>query len=106
MPRQLRNADTAIRSQAEVALGQIAEQLEQPEQALDHYCRVLYDLQPADPFCVEQAGNAAARIYQRQQQWDKAIKVYERVLKAEPSLRPALEKAIRSAQADADKARN
>jgi TolA-binding protein len=102
------NVDVATRSQAEVALGRVAEQLGQPDQALAHYCKVLYELDPDhfDPFWVEQAGKAAARIYEQQRQWDKAIKVYQRVLKAVPSLRPVLEKAIKTAQTDADKARN
>jgi hypothetical protein len=59
-----------------------------------------------DPFWVEQAGKAAAHIDEQRQQWDKAIKVYQRVLKAVPSLRAALEKAIAAAQNEADRARN
>jgi tetratricopeptide (TPR) repeat protein len=102
------NVNVATRSQAEVALGRVAEQQDQPQQALAHYCKVLYELDPDhfDPFWVEQAGKAAARIYEQQQQWDKAIKVYQRVLKAVPSLRAALDKAINAAQSAADKARN
>jgi tetratricopeptide (TPR) repeat protein len=102
------NVDLATRSQAEVALGRISQQEGQPEQALVYYTTVLYKMDPDhfDPFWVEQAGRAAARIYEQQQQWDKAIKVYQRVLKAVPSLRPALEKSIRAAQADVDKAMN
>jgi tetratricopeptide (TPR) repeat protein len=100
--------DVTAWSQAEVALGRVAEQQDQPRQALAHYANVLDDLDPDhfDPFWVEQAGKAAARIYEQQQQWDTAIKVYRRVLRAVPSLRPALEKAIAAAQRDADKARN
>ncbi|MGP8199439.1 MAG: tetratricopeptide repeat protein [Limisphaerales bacterium] len=102
------NVDVTAWSQAEVALGRVAEQQDQPRQALARYANVLDDLDPDhfDPFWVEQAGKAAARIYEQQQQWDTAIKVYQRVLKAVPSLRPALEKAIAAAQRDADKARN
>jgi tetratricopeptide (TPR) repeat protein len=102
------NVDAATRSEAEVALGRVAEQQGQTGQAVAHYCKVLYELDPDhfDPFWVEQAGKAAGRLYERQQQWDKAIKVYQRVKKAVPSLRPALEKAIIAAQSDADKARN
>ena len=102
------NVDITTRSQAEVALGRVAEQQNQPQQALVNYCRVLYELDPDhfDPFWVEQAGKAAARIYEQEQQWDKAIKVYQRVLKAVPSLRAALDKAITAARRDADKARN
>jgi TolA-binding protein len=103
-----RNADVTTRSEAEVALGRVAEQQGQTAQALAHYCKVLYEMDPDhfDPFWVEQAGKAAGRLYERQQQWDKAIKVYQRVLKAVPSLRAPLEKAIITAQSDADKAKN
>jgi TolA-binding protein len=101
------NVDVATRSQAEVALGRMAEKQDQPRQALAHYANV-YEFDPDhfDPFWVEQAGVAAAHLYERQQQWDTAIKVYQRVLKAVPSLRGALEKAITAAQTAADKARN
>lgn len=102
------NVDVTAWSQAEVALGRVAEQQDQPRQALARYANVLDDLDPDhfDPFWVEQAGKAAARIYEQQQQWDTAIRVYRRVLRAVPCLRPALEKAIAAAQRDADKARN
>jgi tetratricopeptide (TPR) repeat protein len=102
------NIDITIRSQAEVGLGRIAERQGQLDDALTHYCNVLYAMDPEhfDPFWVEQAGTAASHIYEQQRQWDKALKVYERVLKAVPSLRPVLEKSIRTAQAEADKARN
>jgi tetratricopeptide (TPR) repeat protein len=102
------NADVTTRSQAEVALGRIAEQQDEPDEALAHYSKVLYDMDPEhfDPFWVEQAGKSAAHIYERQMQWDQAIKVYQRVLKAVPSLRAPLEKAITAAQTEADKAEN
>jgi tetratricopeptide (TPR) repeat protein len=102
------NIDVSTRSQVEVALGQIAERQGQPDVALEHYSNVLYELAPSqfDPFWVEQAGKAAGRIYEQQQQWAKAIKVYQRVQKAVPSLRAQLEKAILDAQAAADKSRN
>jgi tetratricopeptide (TPR) repeat protein len=102
------NVDMATRSQIEVALGRLAEQQGQTDQALAHYCKVLYELDPDhfDPYWVEHAGKAAGDLYKRQQQWDKAIKVYQRVEKAVPSLRPVLEKAIIDAQSAADKARN
>jgi len=98
----------ATYSQAEVALGLIAEREGHIDEALDHYCNVLYgmDSDHFDPYWVEQAGNPAARIYAQRQQWEKAIKVYQRVLKAVPSLRRPLEKAIIEAQTAADKARN
>lgn len=102
------NVDVTTRSQAEVGLGLIAEQEDQPGEALTHYSRVLYEMDPEhfDPYWVEQAGRAASEIYERQQQWDKAVKVYERVLKAVPSLRATLDKAIRTAETAAAKAQN
>ena len=100
-------ADVATRSEAEVALGRIAETQNQPDQALLHYSNVLYtDPEHADPFWVEQAGKAAADIYERREQRDKAILVYQRVLKAVPSLRVSLEKAILADQKEANRARN
>jgi tetratricopeptide (TPR) repeat protein len=100
--------NVGTRSQAEVALGRIAEQEGDTDQALAHYSKVLYEMDPDrfDPFWVEQAGRAAARIYEEHQQWDKAVRVYQRVLKAVPSLRGPLEKAIATAKADSDRARN
>jgi tetratricopeptide (TPR) repeat protein len=102
------NVDVATRSQAEVALGRVAERQGQTDQALAHYCKVLYELDPDhfDPFWVEQAGVAAAQIYERQQQWDKAVKVRQRVLQAVPSLRAALQKTIMADQGEADRAKN
>ncbi len=101
------NVDVAARSQAEVGLGRVAEQLQEPEEALAHYSHVLYgDMEHFDPFWVEQAGKATAHIYEQRQQWDKAIKVYQRVEKAVPSLRAPLDKAISAAQNDEDRARN
>lgn len=102
------DVDMATRSEAEVALGRIAEQKAQTDQALAHYCKVLYDTDPdhSDPYWVEQAGIAAAGIYGRQEQWDRAIRVYRRVERAVPALRASLEKAILDAQTAANKARN
>jgi tetratricopeptide (TPR) repeat protein len=100
--------DVTTRSLAEVALGRIAERLNQTNDALAHYCKVLYELDPAhyDPFWIGQAGAAACRLYESQQQWDKAIKVYQRVLQATPSLRGTLQKAIAADQIQLDRARN
>lgn len=101
------NVDVATRSQAEVALGRVAERQGQTGQALNHYCNVFeYDPARFDPFWVEQAGVSAAQLYERQQQWDQAIKVYIRVQEAVPSLRPLLAKAIATDLGEANRARN
>lgn len=102
------NVDPAAHSEAEVALGRMAERQNKPTEALAHYCKVLYEMDPDrfDPFWIEQAGKAAAHLYESQQQWDKAIKVYQRVLQAVPSLRPALQKAINADLVETDRAKN
>ncbi len=100
--------DVSTRSQAEVALGLIAERQGQPKTALDHYTNVLYggDANSFDPYWIEQAGVAAGRLYQERGQWEEAIKVYQRIAKFVPSLRATLEKAVIGAQRAADKERN
>jgi len=102
------NTDVATRSQAEVGLGQVAERQGKTAEALDDYCKVLYELDPEnfEPFWVEQAGIFAAHLCEEQQQWDKAVNIYKRILEAVPSLRGALEKKIASAQSHADEAKN
>jgi tetratricopeptide (TPR) repeat protein len=102
------NTDIATRSQAEVGLGLIAERQGHNAEALDDYCKVLYDLDPEnfDPFWVEQAGVYAAHLCEEQHQWEKAVNVYKRILEAVPSLRAALDKKIASAQSHAEEARN
>ncbi len=96
------------RSQAEVALGLVAEKEQLPREALAHYLRVLYAYDPKhfDPYWVETAGEYAARVCEGQQQWDQAVNAYRRVLEAVPSLAPVLEKRIAAAQNHAEAARN
>jgi tetratricopeptide (TPR) repeat protein len=98
----------SARSQAEVGLGLIAEREGLPDQALAHYSHVLYGYDPNhfDAYWVESAGEGIARICETRHQWDQAVNTYRRVLEAVPSLRPALEKRIESAQSQADAARN
>jgi tetratricopeptide (TPR) repeat protein len=102
------NVGVSARSQAEVGLGVIAEKQHQPGQALAHYCKVVYGYDPDnfDPYWIERAGENAARIYEDQQQWDKAARVYSRVLEAVPALRPVLDRKIHADQAQAEAARN
>jgi tetratricopeptide (TPR) repeat protein len=97
----------AARAQAEVGLGIIAEREHKPEQALEHYARVLYtDPDHFDPYWVETAGEYMAQVCEAEQQWDQAVKAYYRVLEAIPSLAPVLEKRIAAARGHADVERN
>ena len=102
------NVGVAARSQAEVALGLVAEREHLPAQALQHYIRVLYFYDPNnfDPYWVETAGEYAARVCEGQQRWDQAVNAYRRVLEAVPSLAPVLGKRIAAAQSRAEAQRN
>jgi len=94
-------ADVATRNQLEAGLGLVAERLNQPDQALEYYSRVLF-ADDSDPFWVEQAGEKAARICEDRGQWGQTVRIYTRVLQAVPSLRPTLANRIAAAQTRAD----
>jgi TolA-binding protein len=102
-------ADIAARSQAEVALGQIMEQLARTldpalrTNAFNHYYNVvsgknLRDDEKIDPYWYYAAGAGAVRIAEEQQQWEIAVRIYERLSEVLPPLRPALEKKIDKAR--------
>jgi TolA-binding protein len=101
-------AGPAVRSQAEVGLGVIAEKVHLPEKALEHYFNVLFEADPArvDPYWVERAGESAARLCEAEQKWDQAIRIYRRVLQTDPALGPVLEKKIAAAQGHSEAPRN
>jgi tetratricopeptide (TPR) repeat protein len=102
------NVGVAVRSQAEVGLGMIAEKQRLPREALEHYFKVLYesDANRIDPYWLDRAGEYAARLCEAQQQWDKAISIYRRVSQAAPALGPILDKKIAAAQSHSEAARN
>jgi tetratricopeptide (TPR) repeat protein len=102
------SVSVAARSQAEVGLGLVEEKEHLPRLALERYLRVLYgyDANHFDPYWVETAGEYAARVCEGQLQWDQAVKAYNRVLAAVPSLAPVLKKRIDAAQSRAEAARN
>lgn len=102
-------ADIAARSQAEVGLGQIMEQLARTldpglrTNAFNHYYNVvsgknLRANEKIDPHWYKEAALAAARLAEEQQQWEVAIRIYERLIDVVPPLRPALEKKIDKAR--------
>jgi tetratricopeptide (TPR) repeat protein len=101
------NVSVAVRSQAEVGLGMIAEKQKSLDQALRHYDNVLYNYDPThfDPYWVARAGEKAASLCESRQQWDQAAKIYQRVIDAVPSLRPVLEKKIAAVQSRSEAAR-
>ena len=94
------NVSVAVRSQAEVGLGVIAEKQNQPEKALEYYDHVLYGYDPNhfDPYWVDRAGEFAARLCEDRQQWKEAVRIYTRLIEAVPALRPVLEKKRAAAQ--------
>jgi TolA-binding protein len=98
--------DDATRSQAQIGLARVAEQANDSNEALSRYNKVLYDPAQNNPFWIVQAGVSAAQVSEKQGHWDAAIKIYERVLKAAPALRPMLEKKIAAAQRMVDAQRN
>lgn len=102
-------ADVAARTAAEVALGQVMEQLAKTldpqlwKTAFNHYYNVvsgknLRDEEKADPHWYKEAGLAAARLAEEHQQWEVAIRIYTRLIEVLPPLRIPLEKKIDKAR--------
>ena len=89
-------ADVYARSQAEFGLGLIAERRHQSQEALLHYCNVLYDTDTAhaDPYWIKEAGVKAATLCEEQTNWPGAKEVYHRVQEVVPSLRDQMQKNI------------
>lgn len=99
------SVNVSARSQAEFGLGLIAEKQhpQSPQEALDHYLKVLYfNPDRFDPYWVSTAGQSAALLCEDHQLWGEAVKVYDRVLAALPALRPVLEKKRAADQARLD----
>ena len=89
-------ADITARSQAEYGLGLIAERQEQTQEALRHYCNVVFDTdtEHADPYWVKEAGVKAAALCEARKDWQGAIAVYRKVQEVVPSLHDAMQKKI------------
>ncbi len=105
-------AEVAVRSQAELGLGIVAEKeaalRPAPEQgplldrAFDHYHRVFYGLnlrdgEQPDPYWLNRAGLAAAALAESRKQWDAAIGLYRRLQTELPSLHERLQRRIEEA---------
>ncbi len=95
-------ATIETRSQAEVGIGRCYEAQGKLDLALEHYSKVIPDFSE-DPtrfnsFWAKEAGVRAAAVCEAQQQWDKAVNVYNRVKNLFPALRPTLDKKIAAAQ--------
>jgi TolA-binding protein len=114
-------ADVPTRSQAEWKLAGVLEKIaatrppaEQPalfQTARDHYLNVVYGTnlregERPDPFWVERAGLAAARLLESLQQWESAVQLYQRLHEQLAALRPSLEKRIERAREQAAAVRN
>lgn len=96
--------DVTARSQARFGLGLIAERQNQTNEALFHYCEVLFDVDStqADPAFVKDAGVKAAALYEEQKDWPNAVRVYQRVAEVVPSLRSEMQKHIDAIKAAAN----
>src|SRR6185436_16953143 len=105
-------ADVHIRSQAEVGLGIVLEKqaaLRQPPdskpllvEARDRYLNVfnganLREHEKSSPFWVKEAGFAAARLAEDQQEWQVAANIYQRLSKVVPPIQSAVEKKLERA---------
>ena len=105
-------ADIHIRSQAEVGLGKVLEKqaaLRPPPdnkplfvEARDRYLNVfngtnLRDGEKPSPTWVKEAGFAAARLAEEQQDWQVAANIYQRLAKVLPPVQNAVEKKIERA---------
>lgn len=106
-------ADVSTRSQAELGIGIVLERQAQskvaPEgtellnAAREHYLNVFYgknlraDEKP-DPFWLNKAGLAAARLAEEQKQWDLAINIYSRLVSTTPALQTSLNRKIDKAR--------
>ncbi|MCI0745128.1 MAG: outer membrane protein assembly factor BamD [Verrucomicrobia subdivision 3 bacterium] len=99
-------ADISARSQAEVGLGQVTEQLARTldpdlwKLAFQHYYNVVSgrSVERIDPHWFREAGNAAARLAEEHQQWDVAIRIYARMIEVLPPLRPMVERKMERAR--------
>jgi tetratricopeptide (TPR) repeat protein len=95
------SSDVSCRNQAEVGLGRILEKQNDFMGALIRY-RGVIDGDESDPYWVKEAGIASARILELREEWDAAVKVYERIGRMLPALAPVLEKKIAAAQTHRD----
>lgn len=114
-------ADISVRSQAEFGIARALElqAAGKPAEesanwlagAFDHYYSIvigsnLRAQEEPDPFWVEKAGVAAARIKEEQKQWPTAIRIYERLQEVLPPLRPRLQDRINRAREQLRKEQN
>jgi TolA-binding protein len=118
------NATVAARSIARVALAVVLEkQADWPEsrppaekapllqQALTNCLEVLYfdkslpEGEKPDAFWIKEAGLRAARLAERLQDWNAALRVYERLREWLPPLAPMLDKKILKARDDLARAK-
>ncbi len=119
---EARNASVAVRSGAGVGLGLVAEKLADQSggtnripllrQARDCFLDVFYgtnlrDGEAPELFWVKEAGLNAARLAESKplQDWEQAENVYKRLTDLLPQMRPALERKIADARAQAQRQR-
>jgi TolA-binding protein len=115
-PRTSRSA----RCQAELGIGRVLEKLAELHPvserralltaARDHYLNVVYgntnDTEQTDALWLKEAGLAAARLAESEQQWEIASNLYARLVDLLPPLRPTLERRLQHAQEQLRQGRN
>jgi TolA-binding protein len=107
----LPNASLAVRSEAEVGLGLVLERqasstnrpaTDRPlllERARNHYLNVLYGKnrrpgEPPDPIWPGKAGLEAARLAESLRMWERAARVYARLMELYPPWRDMLQRKL------------
>jgi TolA-binding protein len=106
-------ANATARSIARVGIGLVLEkqaalqsgtnQLDLVRQALNHYLDVFFekDLKPGESssaFWVRKAGLEAGRVAESLQEWQQAVRIYQRLGEIMPTLRNSLDRRILKAQ--------
>ena len=105
--------EIGARCQTEMGLGMVLErqaQLKKPPEstallkaALEHYLNIVAaknvrDGEELEPLWLKEAGLAAGSLAEKLQQWNVALKLYERLKSVLPTLGPAMDKKLEKVQ--------
>jgi tetratricopeptide (TPR) repeat protein len=97
---QAPRATPATVHRARIQLGRLREQQKRTDDALDLYLGVVYspDASAVDPYHVQEAGLRAAALLETGAQWERAVKLYERLLSLVPAMRAPLARRLDEAR--------
>ncbi|MBC8001481.1 MAG: tetratricopeptide repeat protein [Opitutaceae bacterium] len=101
-------SDVSTRTQAMIGLGRVAERKGDPQalkQALGWYLKPVFEFDPSgfEQFWVKEAGISAARLCEREGQWEQAVRLYRKLIELFPGLRGSLEDKIENASRELKK---